>query len=108
MNIVGLSISQWLPCPLAIWAFGLDGKSCLHFQAATKPVNEPTAAPAAAAAAAVTAEHPLGQYPTQEPQVKVIIQQNISSLLTKTNASTHAISPSLYQITQGSQWDSSL
>ena len=28
MNIVGLSISQWLPCPLAIWAFGLDGKSC--------------------------------------------------------------------------------
>ena len=23
-----LSISQWLPCPLAIWAFGLDGKSC--------------------------------------------------------------------------------
>ena len=26
MNIVGLSISQWLPCPLAIWAFGLDGK----------------------------------------------------------------------------------
>ena len=21
-------ISQWLPCPLAIWAFGLDGKSC--------------------------------------------------------------------------------
>ena len=28
MDIVGLSISQWLPCPLAIWAFGLDGKSC--------------------------------------------------------------------------------
>ena len=28
LNIVGLSISQWLPCPLAIWAFGLDGKSC--------------------------------------------------------------------------------
>ena len=28
MNIVGLSISQWLPCPLAIWAFGLDGNSC--------------------------------------------------------------------------------
>ena len=28
MNIVGLSISLWLPCPLAIWAFGLDGKSC--------------------------------------------------------------------------------
>ena len=28
MNIVGLSISQWFPCPLAIWAFGLDGKSC--------------------------------------------------------------------------------
>ena len=28
MNIVGLSISQWLPCPLAIWAFGLYGKSC--------------------------------------------------------------------------------
>ena len=28
MNIVGLSISQWLPCPLANWAFGLDGKSC--------------------------------------------------------------------------------
>ena len=26
MNIVGLLISQWLPCPLAIWAFGLDGK----------------------------------------------------------------------------------
>ena len=23
-----ISISQWLPCPLAIWAFGLDGKSC--------------------------------------------------------------------------------
>ena len=21
----GLSISQWLSCPLAIWAFGLDG-----------------------------------------------------------------------------------
>ena len=30
MNIVGLWISQWLPCPLAIWAFGLDGKSCLN------------------------------------------------------------------------------
>ena len=31
MNIGGLSISQWLPCPLAIWAFALDGnlvKSC--------------------------------------------------------------------------------
>ena len=28
MNIVRLSISQWIPCPLAIWAFGLDGKSC--------------------------------------------------------------------------------
>ena len=28
MNIVGLSISQWLPCLLAICAFGLDGKSC--------------------------------------------------------------------------------
>ena len=28
MNIVGLSVSQWLPCPLAIWAFGLNGKSC--------------------------------------------------------------------------------
>ena len=28
MNIVGLSISQWLPCPLAIWTVGLDGKSC--------------------------------------------------------------------------------
>ena len=28
MNIDGLSISQWRPCPLAIWAFGLDGKSC--------------------------------------------------------------------------------
>ena len=28
MNIVGLSISLWLPCPLAILAFGLDGKSC--------------------------------------------------------------------------------
>ena len=26
--IVGLSISQWLPCPFAFWAFGLDGKSC--------------------------------------------------------------------------------
>ena len=25
MNNVGLSISQWLPCPLAIWAFALDG-----------------------------------------------------------------------------------
>ena len=25
---VGLSISQWLPCPLAILAFGLDGTSC--------------------------------------------------------------------------------
>ena len=25
INIVGLSISQWLPCPLAIWAFGLGG-----------------------------------------------------------------------------------
>ena len=24
----GLLISQWLPCPLAIWAFGLDGKYC--------------------------------------------------------------------------------
>ena len=22
---VGLSISQWLPCPVAIWAFALDG-----------------------------------------------------------------------------------
>ena len=22
---VGLSISQWLPCPLAIWSFALDG-----------------------------------------------------------------------------------
>ena len=29
MSTDGLSISQWLPCPLAIWAFGLDGKSCL-------------------------------------------------------------------------------
>ena len=28
MNVVGLSIGQWLPCPLAIWAFGFDGKSC--------------------------------------------------------------------------------
>ena len=28
MNTDGFSISQWLPCPLAIWAFGLDGKSC--------------------------------------------------------------------------------
>ena len=28
MKIVGLSISQWLPCPLATWAFALDGKSC--------------------------------------------------------------------------------
>ena len=28
VNIVGLSISQWFPCPLAIWAFCLDGKSC--------------------------------------------------------------------------------
>ena len=28
---LGLSISQWLPCPLAIWAFAIDGnlvKSC--------------------------------------------------------------------------------
>ena len=25
IKIVGLSISQWLPCPLAIWAFALDG-----------------------------------------------------------------------------------
>ena len=25
MIIVGLSISQWLPWPLAIWAFALDG-----------------------------------------------------------------------------------
>ena len=25
MNIVGLSINQWFPCPLAMWAFGLDG-----------------------------------------------------------------------------------
>ena len=23
---VGLSIRQWLPCPLAIWEFALDGK----------------------------------------------------------------------------------
>ena len=28
MNTSGLSISQRLPCPLAIWTFGLDGKSC--------------------------------------------------------------------------------
>ena len=28
LRIVGHSISQWLPCPLAIWAFALDGKSC--------------------------------------------------------------------------------
>ena len=31
MKDVGLSISQWLRCPLAIWAFALDGnliKSC--------------------------------------------------------------------------------
>ena len=43
MNIVGLSISQWLPCPLAIWAFGFDGKSCEIKQ---KPVTDvsPTAA----------------------------------------------------------------
>ena len=27
MNIVGLSINQFF-CPLAIWTFGLDGKSC--------------------------------------------------------------------------------
>ena len=25
LNNVRLSISQWLPCPLAIWAFALDG-----------------------------------------------------------------------------------
>ena len=25
LNIVGLLIKQWLPCPLAIWAFVLDG-----------------------------------------------------------------------------------
>ena len=25
MKNVGLSISQWLPCPLAIWTFALDG-----------------------------------------------------------------------------------
>ena len=25
VNNVGLSISQWFPCPLAIWAFALDG-----------------------------------------------------------------------------------
>ena len=32
MKNVGFSISQWLPCPLAIWTFALDGnlvKSCL-------------------------------------------------------------------------------
>ena len=29
MNIDGLSISQWLPCPLAIWAFALDGNLVL-------------------------------------------------------------------------------
>ena len=28
MNIVGLSISQWLPCPLAIWAFCPGWQSC--------------------------------------------------------------------------------
>ena len=31
MGNVGLSISQWLPCPLAVWALALDGdlvKSC--------------------------------------------------------------------------------
>ena len=28
MTIVGFSISQWFPCPLAIWGFGLDGKYC--------------------------------------------------------------------------------
>ena len=43
MNIVGLSISQWLPCPLAIWAFGLDGKSCLvkscYIQTINRKVN---------------------------------------------------------------------
>ena len=27
MNIVVLSINQWLPCPLVICAFGLNGKS---------------------------------------------------------------------------------
>ena len=36
MNIVGLSISQWLPCPLAIWAFGLDGKSCMTVSLVTQ------------------------------------------------------------------------
>ena len=25
MKKSGLSISQWLPCPLAIWVFALDG-----------------------------------------------------------------------------------
>ena len=47
-------------------------------------MNELTTMPAAA----VTAKHPLGQDPTQEPPAKVIIQQNISFLLTKTNAAT--------------------
>ena len=32
---VGFSVSQWLPCPLAIWVFALDGNlvkcsSCLY------------------------------------------------------------------------------
>ena len=28
MNIVGISIGQWLPCSLANWAYGLGGKYC--------------------------------------------------------------------------------
>ena len=28
LDINTCPISQWLPCPLAIWAFGFDGKSC--------------------------------------------------------------------------------
>ena len=47
-------------------------------------MNEPTDM----TAAAVTAKHPLSQDPTREPPAKVIIQQNISSRLTKTNAAT--------------------
>ena len=28
---VGLSVSQWLPFPLAIWAFALDGNIVIFF-----------------------------------------------------------------------------
>ena len=31
MNNAGFSISQWIPCTLVIWAFGLDDKSCYIF-----------------------------------------------------------------------------